>query len=308
MGIRVRDEREYNETLVDDKSIFAPGPARANPFASLRQASGGPGAAPESADRSGSARRSPVSPPPADPCVLVIVPAHQEAANVGRVVADVRHHVPAADVVVVDDGSTDRTAAVAADAGAAVLRLPFNLGVGAAMQTGFRMAVRDGYDIAVQLDGDGQHPAEELPTVLEPVATGRVDVAVGSRYLDPLGYVTPAGRRAGQRFFSRLVSGLTAQRFTDTTSGFRAYSRPAFSFLATSYSRDYPEVNALVALCQHGFRVTEVAVAMRDRQGGTSHITTRRAIFYMLKVSLSTLMTAVRLRSREGGQRRLDRT
>lgn len=228
--------------------------------------------------------------------VFVLIPAYNEARSITSVVADVRSARPDAVVVVIDDGSGDDTSDRARKAGARVLRLPFNLGVGGAMRTGFQLAVDSGADAAVQVDADGQHPATELERLLDPLARGEADVVVGSRYLDDRGYVTPQSRRAGQRFFSFLVRMLTGRTFTDTTSGFRAYGRDALRFLARNYSRDYPEVNALVALCHNDLRVVEVPVSMRDRQAGASHITLIRAIYYMLKVPLATFMSATRRR------------
>jgi hypothetical protein len=228
--------------------------------------------------------------------VLVVVPAFEEAANIAGVVHDLRAHIPTAEVLVVDDGSTDDTARRARAAGARVARLPFNLGVGAAMQTGFLAALDGGYDAAVQVDGDGQHPASEIAGLLAPILGDEADVVIGSRYLDNRGYVTPAGRRVGQRYFSGLVRMISGRRFTDTTSGFRAYNRTALAYVARSYSRDYPEVNALVALARAGFRLREVPVTMRDRQGGASHISAWRALYYMTKVPLASFMSATRSR------------
>lgn len=230
---------------------------------------------------------------------LVIIPAYNESENIARVVSEVREHFPDADITVVDDGSTDGTYEKAVTAGARAVRLPFNLGVGGAMQTGFRLAVESGYDIGVQVDADGQHPATEIDKILAPVLAAEADAVIGTRYRDDRGYVTPAGRRVAQRFFAALVRFLTGHDFTDTTSGFRAYNRNALEFLARHYSRDYPEVNAVVDLCHNGFRIQEVPVHMRDRQAGVSHITLRRSIYYMLKVSLATLITATRRRERK---------
>lgn len=238
---------------------------------------------------------------PTGGAVFVVIPAYQEAASITGVVADVRGALPDSVVTVVDDGSTDDTAERARAAGARVLSLPFNLGVGGAMRTGFQLAVESDAAATVQVDADGQHPASEIRRILEPILADEADVVIGSRYSLESGYVTPHARRLGQRFFSALVKMLTGRVFTDTTSGFRAYGRDATDFLARNYSRDYPEVNALVALCHNRFRVVEVPVAMRDRQAGASHITLVRAIYYMLKVPLATLMSAAR--RREPGSR-----
>jgi glycosyltransferase involved in cell wall biosynthesis len=229
---------------------------------------------------------------------LIIVPAHNEEAAIAGVVREIRATLAQAEVVVVDDHSSDDTAGRAREEGARVLKLPIHLGVGGAVRTGFQLAVDDGFDLAAQVDGDGQHPAGELPKLFAPLISGEADVTIGTRYRDDRGYATPVGRRAGQRFFSALVNLLTGGRYTDTTSGFRAYNRRAIRYLARNYSRDYPEVNAIVNLSQNAFRIREVPISMRDRRGGASSITLSRAIYYMAKVPLATLMAVGRRRER----------
>ena len=218
---------------------------------------------------------------------IAIVPALNEEATVGRVIDEIRAFDPGFDVVVVDDGSIDRTAGIAADRGAHVVRLPFNLGIGGAVQTGYRFAFEHGYDIAVQIDGDGQHDASQLPAVLAPVLAGEADLAIGSRFTGEGAYRSSFSRRIGIQIFARVVSGIVRQKVTDTTSGFRAVNRKGIALFAADYPHDYPEVEATVMCVKHKLRLTEVPVEMRERGGGSSSITAVRSIYYMTKVLLA---------------------
>ena len=219
---------------------------------------------------------------------VAIVPALNEEIAIARVIDELRAFDPGMDVVVVDDGSVDRTAAVAVAKGARVLRLPFNLGIGGAVQTGFRFAFENGYDLAVRVDGDGQHDPSELPRVLEPVLRGEADIVVGSRFAgDGDGYRSSRTRRLGIRLLARIVSRIVGQRVTDTTSGFQALNRQGIALFARDYPHDYPEVEATIMVFRHRLRLEEVPVAMRERGGGRSSITTLRSIYYMLKVLLA---------------------
>jgi glycosyltransferase involved in cell wall biosynthesis len=218
---------------------------------------------------------------------IAIVPARNEEAAVGGVIAELRVFDPDLDVVVIDDGSGDRTAAVAEAAGARVVRLPFNLGIGGAVQTGFRYALEHGFELAVRLDGDGQHDPAELPKLLEPVLAGRADIAVGSRFAGAGDYKAPFLRRLGIRFYARVVSLLVRQKVTDTTSGFQAVNRRGIALFAADYPHDYPEVEAVVLVHRHRLRLEEVPVQMRERAGGRSSITAAHSVYYMAKVSLA---------------------
>jgi glycosyltransferase involved in cell wall biosynthesis len=220
---------------------------------------------------------------------LAIVPAFNEEASVGRVIDEIRAFDPGFEIVVVDDGSTDRTAGVSADRGAHVIRLPFNLGIGGAMQTGYRYAFEQGYDIAVQVDGDGQHNPAELPKILKPVLDGDTDLVVGSRFAAQQSgaYRSSAVRRIGIRIFASVVSAVVRQRLTDTTSGFRAVNRKGIALFAADYPHDYPEVEATVMCVKHKLRLLEVPVDMRERSGGRSSITAFRSVYYMTKVLLA---------------------
>jgi glycosyltransferase involved in cell wall biosynthesis len=227
--------------------------------------------------------------------IAAIVPAYDEEGAIGDVVAGVRALGPRFDVVVVDDGSADGTAAAAAAAGATVIRLPYNLGIGAAVQTGFRFALERGYELAVRLDGDGQHDPVELPRLLGPLEAGEADIVTGSRFTDGNdAYRPPLGRRLGIVFFARLVSLLTRQRVTDTTSGFQALNRRAIALFAEDYPSDYPEVEATLLVLKHRLRLREVPVRMREREHGTSSITFVRSVYYMLKVTLALLVAMFR--------------
>ena len=219
--------------------------------------------------------------------VLVIIPAYNEAASLPAVIQDLRAFYPVADPLVVNDGSTDETVRVARSFGVQVLDLPYNLGIGGAVQTGLLYAVRERYDYAVQFDGDGQHRADQLAALLAPVITGRADVAIGSRFLLPNAYKVPLARRCGIAIFRAVNALIVGQTITDNTSGFRAYGRDALTFLAREYPHDYPEPESVVTLCRHGFRVIEVPTQMRERQGGRSSITLFRSIYYMCKVLLA---------------------
>jgi len=232
-----------------------------------------------------------------EPKVLVIIPAHNEAASIAGVIDDIHAGYPGADIVVIDDGSSDKTGQIALQKGAEVLRLVFNLGIGATMQTGFIFAQREGYDIAVQIDGDGQHDASFLPALLKPLVDGESDMVVGSRYLTKTDYKGSTSRRAGTALFSQALSLMLRQKLTDATSGLRAINRDLIDLFALDYPRDYPEVEALLQVHMTRLRVKEIPVSMRSRAGGRSSINYFRSIYYMIKVSLALLVVASRRRS-----------
>jgi glycosyltransferase involved in cell wall biosynthesis len=219
---------------------------------------------------------------------MAIVPALNEERTVARVIDELRAFDPGLDVVVVDDGSTDRTAAVAGAKGALVLRLPFNLGIGGAVQTGFRFAFEHGYDLVVRVDGDGQHDPAQLAAIVEPVLRDEADIVVGSRFCsDEGGYRSSRSRRVGIRILAGVVSRIVGQRVTDTTSGFQALNRRGIALFARDYPHDYPEVEGTVMVFRHRLRLQEVPISMRERGGGRSSITALRSIYYMVKVLLA---------------------
>jgi glycosyltransferase involved in cell wall biosynthesis len=226
--------------------------------------------------------------------VLVIIPAFNESGAIERTVSEVRGAVLegfSVDALVVDDGSSDDTAARAKAAGARVVRLPFNLGIGAAVQTGYRYASEHGYDIAVQVDGDGQHDTLYLKDVVRPVAEGLADMSIGSRFLaGKEGFRSSVIRRFGINFFSFLIRLLTGLTIKDTTSGFRACGRRLIGVFAFYYPHDYPEPEAIVVARRLGCSVIEVPVVMRSRSSGASSIAFLKPVYYMLKVSGAILL------------------
>jgi glycosyltransferase involved in cell wall biosynthesis len=227
--------------------------------------------------------------------IVAVVPAYNEAAVIAKVVDEIRATDPRLDVVVVDDASTDETASVARSRGATVLRLPFNVGIGGAVQTGFKYAREHGYPLAVRLDGDGQHDPLELPKLIAPVERGEANLVIGSRFTEAGGsYRPPFARRIGIRVFARLVSLLGGQRVSDTTSGFVALDRLGIELFAREYPHDYPEVEATLVALRSGLRLTHVQVEMRERESGRSSITFVRSLYYIVKVMLALLVSSLR--------------
>lgn len=232
---------------------------------------------------------------------LVFIPAWNEAASVGAVIAEVRECIPGADVLVVDDGSADATAARAAEAGARVASLPFNQGLGAALQTGYLYALRGGYDFCAHLDADGQHPPAEVARLLEEVRAGRADLVIGSRYREPgearsEDYQPTLSRRIGTSVFRFFLTLATRQRFTDTTSGMRAANRRTIELFSERYSPDFAEIESLQLAVREGLRVEEVPVRMLERAGGSSFLTPLRSAFFIFKGMIVLLVGQFRPR------------
>ena len=230
--------------------------------------------------------------------LLAIVPAYNEEGMVGRVVRDILRQEDGWDVVVVDDGSVDTTVAQAEAAGAMVIRHPFNLGIGGAMQSGYKYALANGYDVAVQVDGDGQHKPEYLGEMLRALRTAdaRADMVYGTRFRGDPGYKVPFGRRLGNLIFSVVLTAITRQKITDPTSGFRMVNRRGIELFARDYPHDYPEVEAILMLNAHHLRIHEVDVRMNARGFGRSSIDYPRSAYYMAKVLLAIFVGLLRRR------------
>jgi len=230
---------------------------------------------------------------------LAIVPAYNEAEAISTTIRAILQHASDFDVVVVDDGSTDATAERALTAGATVLRLPFNLGIGGAMQTGYIYASENGYEVAVQVDGDGQHDPRYIRELLDHLRSdSKLNMVTGSRFLDPNGdgHRSSATRRVGIRVFSQVVSRITSRRVTDPTSGFRMTDRRGIELFARDYPHDYPEVEAILLMHAHRLGSCEIPVLMRPRLTGSSAISSTQSIYYMVKVLLAVFVALFRAR------------
>jgi len=227
---------------------------------------------------------------------LIIVPAYNEAGNIEKAVSDIKVHKKDCDILIVNDCSKDNTSDIARRTGiCTVIDLPVNLGIGGAVQTGFKYAYENGYDFSVQFDGDGQHNAREIENILIPVQNGEADVVIGSRFMKKeQSFRSTFARRKGIFIFKVVNLILMGQKITDNTSGFRAYNKSAVGFLSRNYPEDYPEPESVVLLGRNGFKIKEVSVNMKERLKGSSSIYGLRIPYYMFKVLLSVIMTAIR--------------
>lgn len=229
------------------------------------------------------------------PKTLVIIPAFNEEDSIAHVIGLIHQHAPGADIAVVNDGSSDRTGEIAEANGAIVLHMPHNVGIGAAVQTGLIFAAREGYDVVVRTDGDGQHDPQDISRLVRALQESGADLVIGSRYIEDRGYVTPLARRFGIEILARVISFVTRQHFTDPTSGFWAFSRRTIRLCARFYPHDYPEPESVVLLHRAGLRLREIPVTMNPRYGGTSSITPLKSGLYMIKVLLAILIDLLRV-------------
>jgi glycosyltransferase involved in cell wall biosynthesis len=227
--------------------------------------------------------------------VLIMIPAFNEGTVIRRVVMDLKKSYPKFDLVVINDGSSDATMFEAEAAGARVLPLPFNLGIGGAIQTAFKVADEEGYDATVQIDGDAQHDSAHLMKVLDPVLSNELDLCIGSRFLsDTSAFKSTYLRRIGISFFSALLSFMTQKKMTDPTSGYRATGRALIHRFAVYYPVDFPEPEAIKIANRHGARIGEVPVNMRKRLGGISSIRSLDTIYYMVKVTFAIFIDSLK--------------
>lgn len=223
---------------------------------------------------------------------LIIIPAYNEEKNIYDVVTNVRRTNPLVDVLVINDGSKDSTYFEAKKAGAKVIDLVQNLGIGGAVQSGYIYALNKGYDIAVQIDGDGQHDPKDLQKLINEMKENNLDMIIGSRFVEDTEYKPSFFRGLGIKYFSKLVSLLCGNNYYDTTSGYRLVNKKGIRLFANYYPKDYPEVETIVYACKKGLKVKEVMVSMKARSGGKSSITPIKSIYYMIKVTLATLTAA----------------
>lgn len=231
--------------------------------------------------------------------VLIVIPVYNEEQALPKVLEQLHHAYPHFDILVVNDASTDQSGALAERYDfVTAIHLPYNLGIGGCVQTGFRYAHRYGYDIAVQFDGDGQHNPDDVEKLVDLVSSGKADVAIGSRFHIKVktGFRSKGLRRTGIRIFQATSYILTGQRVTDHTSGFRAFNKRAVEFLANAYPVDYPEPEVIISLGRNGFIIKEIFSQMFERQGGASSIPLYKGPYYMIKVLLSMVMASIRTR------------
>ncbi|MBR7098088.1 MAG: glycosyltransferase family 2 protein [Clostridia bacterium] len=231
--------------------------------------------------------------------VLIIIPAYNESENIERVIDDLIENYPQYDYLVVNDCSKDDTEEILKRRGYNHISLPFNLGIGGAVQSGYLYAEQNGYDIAIQLDGDGQHDPAYIEKLIEPILNGEADMTIGSRFIEKEGFQTSFMRRLGINLIRIIIKLCCGIKVTDTTSGFRATSKRLTSYFAKNYAQDYPEPEAIVAASLNGFVVKDVPVQMREREGGVSSINARRSLYYMIKVSLALIILRIGVRKRK---------
>jgi hypothetical protein len=223
--------------------------------------------------------------------ILAVVPSYNEEESLPTTLEELKQVRPDVDILVVDDGSTDKTAYVAKLHGAHVVSLPVNLGIGGAVQTGLLYALRHGYEVAFQYDADGQHRPDQIQLIIDPILTGQADMVLGSRFLKDSGYRVSLLRGAMMWLLRTLTSIAIHQKITDNTSGFRAYGKDAIRFMTANCSCDYPEVEAIIRLTRSGFRLREAPTSMRERTAGTSMFTPFRAMYFMIRSLMAVLMS-----------------
>lgn len=229
----------------------------------------------------------------ADEKILMIIPAYKEAENIENLLSNISNNCPQYDYVIVNDGSKDETRHICQKNGYNFIDLPINLGIGGAIQAGYKYAEREGYAIAVQIDGDGQHDVSQIDNVIEPLLRGTHDIAIGSRFIQKEGFQSSSLRRMGIRFLSGLIRICTGIKILDVTSGYRAVNRRFIEIYAEDYPSDYPEPEAIVAAIMHKGRIAEIPVEMKERQAGISSIHTWKSVYYMIKVTLAILICRI---------------
>ncbi len=225
---------------------------------------------------------------------LLIIPAYNESKNLVNLIDEIKEKTPLFDYVIINDGSTDDTAAICREHGFNAIHLVNNLGIGGAVQTGYKYALTNDYDAAVQIDGDGQHDPAYLDRLIEPIQAERADFTIGTRFIDSKGFQSSGIRRAGIIWLNRVIRMVARVTITDATSGFRAANRQVIRLFAEYYPKDYPEPETIADVARNKFRIEEVPVEMRERSFGTSSIKLTRSIYYIFKVSLAVLLSGLK--------------
>lgn len=225
---------------------------------------------------------------------IIVIPAYNEEGNLEKTVRDIRENAPDFDYVIVNDCSTDNTLGMCREKGFSYLNLPVNLGIGGAVQTGYRYAYYHGYDLAVQFDGDGQHSAKFLAQMAKVLDETESDMVIGSRFIEKEGFQSSGLRRIGIRYFSLLIKLLTGKTVTDPTSGMRMINRKLLKKFTNEYPKDYPEPESVVTVLSEKHKVTEIPVVMNEREEGISSISLRNSVYYMIKVSFAVVIARMK--------------
>ena len=225
---------------------------------------------------------------------LVIIPAYNESASIKKTIEEIKEKAPDFDYVIINDCSTDNTKKICEENHYNVINLPINLGIGGAVQTGYRYGYNEGYDYAVQVDGDGQHNPEYLEKMVEHMIENKADMVIGSRFIDKQGFQSSGTRRIGIKYFTLLIKLLTGKTITDPTSGLRMVNRDIMQVFAFDYPKDYPEPESVVSILRKKKKVEEIPVIMRARNGGVSSISIKKSFYYMIKVSLAIIIEMIR--------------
>lgn len=225
---------------------------------------------------------------------LVIIPAYNESASIKKVIDDIKENAPDFDFVIINDCSTDETLSICRQNNFNIINLPINLGIGGAVQTGYRYAYENDYDIAVQFDGDGQHNARYLKVMEQHIIKKGISMVIGSRFIQMKGFQSSSMRRIGIKYFTLLIKLLTGKKITDPTSGLRMIDKSLIKQFSFNYPEDYPEPESVVTILKKDIKVEEIPVVMNEREEGTSSITLFKSIYYMLKVSLAILIERIR--------------
>ena len=226
---------------------------------------------------------------------LIIIPAYNEEANIEKTVESILRESSGFDYVIINDCSTDNTKKICEEKGYNIINLPINLGIGGAVQTGYKYAVRNDYDMAVQVDGDGQHDPKFLEEMAEYLEQHDLDMVIGSRFIEKKGFQSSGLRRMGIRFFTGLIKLLTGKTITDPTSGLRMVGKNVLQIFAEEYPKDYPEPESIVGILRRNMKVEEIPVVMREREGGVSSISMKKSVYYMIKVSLAMIIERIRV-------------
>ena len=226
---------------------------------------------------------------------LIIIPAYNEEENIEKTVESILRDSTGFDYVVINDCSKDRTKQICEEKGYNVVNLPINLGIGGAVQTGYKYAVRNGYDMAVQVDGDGQHDPKFLAEMADYLEKNNLDMVIGSRFIEMEGFQSSGLRRIGIRFFTWLIKVMTGTKITDPTSGLRMIGKNVLQIFAEDYPKDYPEPESVVAILRRNMKVEEIPVIMREREGGVSSISMKKSVYYMIKVTLAIIIERIRV-------------